>query len=311
MLLVWRIARELWPGRDRMALGAAAFVAFVPVTVKAEAMFHPETLSLFVCTLAIWLCVKTFADRRFAWALGAALGAAQLVRAFGLWTVLAVAIALAAGRRWRELAIVVCLAGAIAAPWYVHQQQTYGHPIVFNVAASSKPLWDRRPVSFFIDPGLPASLTAPYRPHFLNRWLPMAYNELWGDYYGAWVWEGVGTPTPSVRHRLQLEALVGIAPTLLAIGGWIALLLSSWRSPRRLAVVLLPPLGALGLLYFAMTYQTPDGDVVKATYMLSSTAGWALGFGYALERLRGRLWLVAAGLAATSALVELPFLIYG
>ncbi len=95
VLLVWRIARELWPGRDRIAIGAAAFVAFVPVTVKAEAMFHPETLSLFVCTLAIWLCVRTFADRRYAFALGAALGAAQLVRAFGLWTVLAVAIALA------------------------------------------------------------------------------------------------------------------------------------------------------------------------------------------------------------------------
>ena len=61
VLLVWKLARELWPGRDRIAIGAAAFVALVPVTVKTEAMFHPETLSLFTCTLALWLCVRTFA----------------------------------------------------------------------------------------------------------------------------------------------------------------------------------------------------------------------------------------------------------
>ncbi len=139
----------------------------------------------------------------------------------------------------------------------------------------------------------------------------MAYSELWGDYYGAWAWEGRGTPTPAVRRELRLEAVVGLVPTLLAIGGWLALLLASLRSPPRLAVVLLPLLGTLGLLYFAMTYQTPDGDVVKATYMLTTAAGWALGFGYALERLPGRLWLVAAGLAALCALAELPFLIYG
>src|SRR5262249_16311055 len=32
MLLVRQIARELWPGRPRIAPAAAAFVAFVPVT---------------------------------------------------------------------------------------------------------------------------------------------------------------------------------------------------------------------------------------------------------------------------------------
>ena len=38
-------------------------------------MFHPETMSLFFATLALWLCVRTFADPRYAWALGVALGA--------------------------------------------------------------------------------------------------------------------------------------------------------------------------------------------------------------------------------------------
>jgi 4-amino-4-deoxy-L-arabinose transferase-like glycosyltransferase len=124
VLLVAAVARELWPGRRRIELGAAAFVALLPVAVETEAMFHPEPLSMFLSALALWLCVRTFHDRRYAWGLGAALGATQLVRAFGLYAVGATLLALLAGRRWRELAIALILAVAIPAPWYVHQRLT-------------------------------------------------------------------------------------------------------------------------------------------------------------------------------------------
>jgi hypothetical protein len=312
VLLVGRIARELWPGRERLALGAAAFVAVLPVTVKTEAMFHPETMSLFLSTLALWLCVRAFADRRYAVALGVALGAAQLVRAFALWTVAAVAIALLAGRRWRELAIVVVLAALIPAPWYVHQRIEYGGSPVFDRPTVSKPIYERRPASFYFDPGIPAVVTKPYRPHFLNLALPTTYSELWGDYFGDWAWNGSTQKRPSAhaRHELQLQSVVGIAPSLLAVAGFFAFLLASLRSPPRLALALLPLLGILGYLYFTVGYPTPDGDVLKATYMLSATAGWALGFGYLLDRLRGRAWIAAAALTAACALAELPFLFY-
>ena len=44
--------------------------------------------------------------------------------------------------------------------------------------------------------------------------------------------------------------------------------------------------------------------------MLTATAGWAIGFGYALDRIRGRLWPVTLVLLGLFALAELPFLIY-
>ena len=44
--------------------------------------------------------------------------------------------------------------------------------------------------------------------------------------------------------------------------------------------------------------------------MLSTTAAWGLGFGYALEHLRGRAWIVVAALLAACAVAELPFLVY-
>jgi hypothetical protein len=310
VLLVRMLALELFPGRDRLAVAAAAFVAFVPVTVKAEAMFHPEMLSLFLCTLALWLAARTFADARYAPALGVALGAAQLVRAFALWAVAATAIALFVGRRWREVAVVLVLAAAIPAPWYIHQRIEYGGSPVFNRPTTDAPLYERRPWRFYLDPGVPEVITRPYRTSFLNLALPTTYTETWGDYFGIWVWDGVGSPPESARDELRRQSVIGLLPTLLAIVGWLALLRTSFRRPVRLAVALMPALGILGYLYFTVSYPTPDGDVLKGTYMLTTAAAWALGFGYALDRFRGRLFYVLVGLLAIGALAQIPFLVY-
>ncbi len=317
VLLVAAIARALWPGRRRIELGAAAFVAFLPVAVETEAMFHPEPMSLFLATLALWLAVRTFSDPRFVWALGVTLGAAQLVRAFALWTVAAVALALLASRRWRELAIVVVLAALIPAPWYIHQRLKYGGQPEFP---QPKQATGSRTTAFFVDPGLPRVVTKPFRPHQEDRVLPTTYDGVWGDYFGAWTWHAgaqidgttahVTTPSHSARRSLVVQSLVGLLPTLLAIAGWLAFARSSWRRREGLAVALLPALALIGYVYFAVSYWTPDGDLLKATYMLTATGGWALGFGYALDRLPGRAFALVVAALAACAVIELPFLLY-
>jgi len=321
VLLVARIARELWPGHERIALGAGAFVAFLPVATIAATMFHPESLSFFCSTLALWAGVRSFSDRRFVWALGVALGAGQLVRAFALWTVAVTVIAFLVARRFRDLIPVLAVALLIPLPWYIHQTVKYGSPLfprpvtplAQTATGKPKPLWDRQPAAFFVAPGIPQIVTAPYVPHFANRFWPELYAGVWGDWLGVWTWNhGPATPVPSAaeRHRLQVQSVVGILPTLLAIVGWIALLAGSLRTPSRLAVALLPAVGLLGLLYFTVSYPVPDGDTIKATYLLTTAASWALGFGYALDRLRGRAWIGLAALLAVGAIAELPFLIY-
>jgi hypothetical protein len=166
-------------------------------------------------------------------------------------------------------------------------------------------------VRFYVDPGVPDVATRPWRPRFLNLALPTTYTELWGDYFGVWVWKGEGEPSRDARWELRAQSLLGVLPTALAVGGWVAFLLASLRSPPRLAAALLPALAILGYLYFTVSYPTRDGDVLKATYMLSATTGWALGFGYALDRLRGRALAAVVAALAVSAVAQLPFLLYG
>jgi hypothetical protein len=310
VLLVAAVARELWPGRRRIELGAAAFIAFLPVAVEASAMFHPEPMSLFLTALALWLCVRTFANPRYAWALGVTLGAAQLVRAWALATVLAIGLALLVARRWRALAIVVALAVAIPAPWYIHQRTTYGGQPQFPQPAQGTTL----PAAFWYGLGIPTVVTKPYRENHYTRWIPVTYDGVWGDYFGVWAWHSNGVtvkqPSTSAARWLQLQSWLGIVPTLLAVAGWVLLLRSSLRRSAALAVGLLPLLGLAAYLYFAGRYWTSDGDLLKATYLLTTAAGWALGFGYALDRLRGRWWTVTVALLGVFALAELPFLFY-
>ncbi len=315
VLLVAAIARQLWPGRRRIEVGAAAFMAFLPVVVETSAMFHPEPLSLFLSTLALLLCVRTFANPRYAWALGVTLGAAQLVRAFALWTVAAIALALLAGRLFRPLVIVLVLAALIPSPWYIHQRVTYGGQPEFPQPASRLGLG----LSFYLDPGIPGFLTRPVRPSHHRLAIPTTYDSIWGDYFGIWAWHA-GSPLPdgrrvtspggSARHQLQLQSLLGLVPTLLALIGWAAFARASLRERAGLAVALLPALALVGYFYFAVSYWTSDGALLKATYMLTAASAWAIGFGYALDRLRGRLWHVTVVLLALCALAELPFIVY-
>jgi hypothetical protein len=284
-----------------LQLGALAFFCFLPVVLRVGAMFHPEPLSMLLTAVALLLAARMLGRRDYRWQLavatGVALGLGQLVRAFSLWTFAAVVLAFAVARAWRPLAVVVAATAVVASPWYIRQAIEYGNP-VFDRPTPHEAVWDRRPARFYVGLGLPDVFTDPFRPHFRNEAIPTTYSEVWGDYFGVW------------RGNRERQSFLGLLPTLLAVVGWLVLLVSSLRAPPRLAVALLPGLGLLGYLYFTVSYPTPDGDVLKASYMLTTAPAWALAFGYALDRLPRRVRPVVAGLLAASALAALPFLVY-
>ncbi len=328
-LLLLALARELWPGRLVLHVASLGFFVCSAVLLKAAAMFHPETLDLFLSTLALLLAARMIVrdDYRLLAAvpLGLALGAGQLVRAFSLWTFAVVLLALAGAaigdpvRRRRILAaaaVTVAATVAVAGPWYAYQARSYTNPI-FDRPQVAKPLWERRPVEFYVDPGLPEVVTRPFRPAFENRFWPQLYAEWWGDWFGVHAWQAAkGDPSPATRRELTAQSVAGLVPTALAVAGWLWLLASSIRrlraSPERLLVGLLPLAGIAGMLYFTISYPTPDGDVIKATYMLTTLPAWALAFGLGAERVaHGRRGIVLAVLLALAAAVSLRFSVYG
>jgi len=325
-LLVAALARLLWPERRWVAPAAVGYLALLPVLQRTAAMYNPESTDLFVSVLCVYLAARLLVQRRYgrgaAFALGLALGAGEMVRQFALWTLAVVVLAFIAAIWWRRserrqlvLSLGLALAGCIliAGPWYGYRAVTYKNAI-FDRPHVHKPLFERRPASFYFSPGLPDVFAAPYRPNFVNRAVPQTYSDMWGDWYGVftWSWADRGKPAPATRAWLTAENVFGLLPTALALAGWLILLVRSFvrRRVEKLLVALLPLAGIAGYLYFTVSYPTPDGDVLKPTYMLSTAGAWALCFGWLADRLGERApRLVAGGLGVLAALV-LPFLFY-
>ena len=208
----------------------------------------------------------------------------------------------------------------VAGPWYAYQSHRYTNP-VFDRPQVQVPLLQRRPAAFYVNPELRAVFGTPYKTSLNNRFVPQLYTDGWGDYYGVFVWNnGDLQPGASARRELRVQMWLAIVPTLLLVGGWLALLARSLSrerlrsAPERLLVGLLPLAGIVGMLYFTVSYPTPDGDVVKATYMLTTVPAWALCFGYGLDSVlerRPRLLLPLCILLGLAALSGLRLALYG
>jgi 4-amino-4-deoxy-L-arabinose transferase-like glycosyltransferase len=326
-LLVLALARLLFPQRRGLHLAAVGFVSLLPVLHKTTAMFHPEPLSLVVSTLGVFLAARMLVHRRpriaAAAATGAVLGVAELVRPFAAWVLAAVVVAFLSWALWDRLArrevvvataVVVASAVIVVTPWFVHQAVVYGSPLAFNRTAPSTPLWRRRPASFYFSPGLPDVFANPTRPHFVNRAVPTVYSEIWGDYFGSFAWGAPTPPTPAVARQLRLQNVLGLLPTALALAGLVGLLrLALRRREPALVLVGTLPLAALaGFLLFAVSYPSPDGDVIKASYMLTAAPAWALAFAYATVQV-ARNRLLRAGLVVVllaSAFLDLGFVMH-
>jgi hypothetical protein len=326
LLLVAALARLLWPQRRWLAPAAVGYVALSPVLMRTASMFNPEPTDLLVSMVCLYLAARMLVQRRYTWraalGLGVALGCGEMVRQFSLWTlaVVVISFAVAIWARSSErralatsLAIALAACAVIALPWYVYRAVHYGNA-VFDRPHSTKPLWERRPASFYFNPGLPDLFTRPYRPHMVNLALPETYADMWGDWYGVFAWSSASHAKPSTPRNawLVVQNVVGLLPTALALIGWLVLLARSlWRRDApRLLVALLPLAGIAGYLYFTVSFPTPDGDVLKPTYMLTTLGAWALCFAWAATKLGERRPRLVAGGLVLLALLDLPFVIY-
>jgi hypothetical protein len=324
-VLVLLLARQLWPGRRGLQLVALVLTAASPALVRASAMYHPETLAVALATGGMLAAVRGLRVGWTPWTsvgAGVLLGLASLTRAWAFPVLVAVVVA-AALDGWRARrgapALVLALSAALVlAPWLVNQQLAHGSALAFNRPAPAGSIVTRRPAGFFLGPRVLRTLDRPVTPLFRNELVPHLYADWWGDW--ALTWDSPPPPTPAevlpsrVVDQRARQSLLGIAPSVIALAGVLALALlaGSRRSPA-LAVLPLSAV-AVGLAYtaFAVRYPSTDGDTIKATYLLMGLPAATLGAAFVLDTLwpKGR-WPRLVGALALTALVavQLPFLV--
>lgn len=324
-VLVFLLARVLWPERRALHLVALVFAAASPALVRASAMYHPETLAVALATGGVLVAARALRTR---WTLGSAaasgalLGLACLTRSWALPVLVAVLVVSGLDawdtRRWLPVAACAVVALGLLAPWLVNQQLAHGSALAFNRPPPAASLLERRPASFYLGPRSLRALEHPITPLFRNELVPHLYADWWGDW--SLTWDSPPPPAPAallppgvVSERAR-QSLVGVIPSVLALAGLIALgLLAGARRSPSLALL---PLAAAGVLTaylgFAVRYPSPDGDTIKATYLLMALPAAAVAAAFVIDALRprGRGW-ATAGIVALAALVavQLPFLI--
>ena len=324
-VLAFLLARALWPERRVLHVAALLLTAMTPALVRASAMYHPETLATALAAAGLLVAVRALRDGPTvvsALGAGALLGLASLTRGWALPVLVGVLVAfgLDAWHR-RRLGPPLAVLGAglvLLAPWFANQQLAHGDAFAFNRDAPPQALLDRRPASFYLGPRTLRIFDHPITPLFRNELVPHLYADWWGDW--ALTWDSPPPPAPAellppavVAERTR-QMVVGIVPTLLALGGLIGL--GVLATARRSAAVAVLPLAAAALaaayVVFAVRFPSTDGDTIKATYLLMALPSASVGAAFVLDALRprGRKWAVAT-VAALAALyvVQLPFLV--
>jgi hypothetical protein len=259
-------------------------------------------------------------------AAGVLFGLATLTRTWALALTAASCLALVLyarlERERRQLWAAAVLGGVVLVltlPWFVHQARSHGNPFAFNRPAPKESFFSRRPASFYTSLDVSAVFSHPYAPNYLNHVWPVVYTDWWGDYwrYFELPYENISTPPelpPRYENPRVRQSYVGLAPSLLAVAGFLGVLAVSIRK-RAPALVLLPAaivLLGLEFLVFQIAYPHADGDTIKATYLLDGVAPLAVCAAWALASLNraGRLVMMAVvAVLVYSAVLTVDFLI--
>jgi hypothetical protein len=329
-ILLLVLARLLFPRRPGVWVSALGFFALLPVVAKTAAMFHPETLNMLMSTaavtLATWILVRRRFELRWLALLGLILIAGELVRASSLFTLAAVALSLVAAlarpayrqhMQLKRLGLVAATAVLLFVSWHVRQIVTNKTQPGLSVSSIHFTRGQPDAPPFFAL-SLDDVFNRPVRPFYKGEGLPETYTEIWGDWIGAFAWSGYSAgPSPQALKILKDESWIGVLPTAAAILGLIGLGVAAirHRMPRipLLPILLLPTIALSAYLWRAYVLPNADGDLTKASYLLTTVPAWSLGFGVVIDRLsKSRLVMIGIVIALVAfAILELRFTLYG
>jgi len=209
VLLAYAVAAAVFPERPLIALGTAAFVAFVPQHVAMMAGVNNDGLAELLIGMTLWMVVRHLAlpagvggtgddaeerqDNRWRVGLGVVLGLGLVTKTTFVPVASAVVVALLVewwregDRAWRELvrnlALVCGPALLIAVPWWLRNITLYGGLDIYGLANHDAVVVGQpRTADWIRDQGLGA---------WLERGITFTFQSFWGQFG----WMGVLMPT--------------------------------------------------------------------------------------------------------------------
>jgi tetratricopeptide (TPR) repeat protein len=316
----WAIARTYFPDRPLAQLAAPAFVLFLPVHIYTAAMIGNEGLNTVLCSVALYLLLRTLQTQRigFAIGLGAVLGLGMLTKATTLVYVgvsgLVIALWGLRSGKWRTAFVHLCVVGGlvlvIAGWFYVRSALEYGTPFqmgrqyLFNRLVENRLATGRRDLWAYLsfDPSIFSNPMFVWGPVVNSVWTG-AFASTWYDALGNWF-----LPSATTKGIGRVILVLAVVPTALVAFG---MLVGAWRLWRHgwndVVVSMLTAACAILAMFVVYTFDNRIFAAVKAAYMMAGIVPFSFFFALGLAAVaasgRAVAALVLAELAVLTAII--------
>ncbi len=284
-------ARQLWPDRIGLQVGAAAIVAFNPQWVFQHALVSNDPLTIMLGCLLVYLAVRWVqqpGSPRTGWhaaAMGLTLGLLLITKqsALALIPLPFAALLLGSGKRTgqiRHAAVVAGTSAVVAGWWYIRNETLYGDPLGLQAFQQT-------------------FATGDFSYRSWQNWRDGGWNLLRSS-WGAFGWLTLPLPDGAFAV-MQVILLVACAGLLASLGTTV------WRGRSSAILLLVLALVLVGTWTVAFAF-TAGAVAWQGRFLFPAAPAvsiiLALGLSHALPRRSGLLLLPAVG--AVLAMV-LPF----
>ncbi len=262
VLIVYRIGRELSPGRPLLPLGAAALVACTPQFVFISGTVNNDNLANLCAAIATWMLVRLLVGRRDRWTLiglGLALGAGLMAKQ-SILPLVPLAAVILVYRSLREQNYRLLLEGGLIVGggivltsgwWYWRNQALYGDLFGVNTFLAHRPQESSATITDW---------------ETLRIFLQKMHRSFWG----VFGWGNV--PLPTWFYRASAAVYI-----LAAIGGGVALSRSRRQVARpRVVWALLAVLPVLYVLWVVAYSHRFGGSGWQGRYLFPALPAVAL-----------------------------------